>query len=49
MNVLGVMYVECSLMLSNPEFITDEEREYCKLLRYCVKVDELEKRKESET
>jgi hypothetical protein len=26
----------------------DEEREYCKLLRYCEKIDRLEKMKESE-
>lgn len=26
----------------------DEEFQYCKLLRYCERIDELEKRKESE-
>ena len=31
-----------------PDPHEDEEREYCKLLRYCEKMNELEKRKESE-
>ena len=33
------------MSVDNPE---DEELEYCKLLRYCEKIDRLEKRKESE-
>ena len=28
--------------------IDDDERGYCQLLRYCTKIDELEKRKENE-
>jgi hypothetical protein len=31
-----------------PDIQEDEELEYCKLLRYCEKIDRLEKRKERE-
>ena len=32
----------------NPYVQEDEELEYCQLLRYCEKIDKLEKRKENE-
>ena len=48
----GITHVMCiqkeSLVIFNLAEVSEEELEYCQLLRYCEKIDKLEKRKESE-